>query len=115
MFIAKNSNTVAIPVSFQLFDLNDGYKPSSFCFQLSDSETKELKIDQTCVSIENDKLNILRVNCGHYNLIAFLVDDKKVPIADTKVDRSFTVKKYEDAIPSIRYIVPTSGENIVIQ
>lgn len=115
MFIAKNSNTVAIPVSFQLFDLNDGYKSNSFCFQLIDSETKELKIDQTCVSIENDKLNILRVNCGHYNLIAFLADDKKVPIADTKVDRSFTVKKYEDAIPSIRYIVPTSGENIVIK
>eukprot|EP01036_Dinobryon_divergens_P025422 gene25423-33968_t len=37
-----------------------------------------------------------------------MINDKKVPIADTKVDRSFTVKKYEDAIPSIRYIVPTS-------
>ena len=111
MFIAKNSNTVAIPVSFQLFDLNEDYKTNSFCFQLIDAESKELKIDQTCVSIENDKLNILHVNCGHYNLIAYLADDKNVPISGSKVYRSFVVKKYEDSIPSIRYIVPASGEN----
>jgi len=70
-------------------------------------------VERTCVDIKDEKLNILNVVVGDYELTGFLGEDKGNLIAESKTTRSFSVKKYEDILPHISFLPPIQGYKIV--